>query len=109
MATAAAVVLSRALSPAAVTTREPAGDGRAVPKAGRIHYLNVNLSYEVWKDINFSFLQITHPDPLVYFPKLIVRWCGLNSVVFALLYAVCRYGVGWTEPLVTFSDDSSRS
>jgi hypothetical protein len=84
--TAAGTVLTRMLTPASVRTSEPVkGESHF-----RDHYLNVNLSYEVWKDIKFSFLQITHPDPYVYLPKLIVRWCGLNGVVFGIMLLAVR-------------------
>lgn len=55
------------------------------------HYLNVNLVYEVWKDVKFSFLQVSHPNPLVHIPRLLVIWGGLNLPCAMLL--VVLFGV----------------
>jgi hypothetical protein len=50
-------------------------------------YLNVNLSHELWRDITFSFLQISKDDPpaILYLFRLLWRWQLLNLIVFALL------------------------
>lgn len=54
---------------------------------GTDRYLNVNLSHELWKDIKFSFLQISHDDPptAVYLFRLLWRWQLFNLMVFSFV------------------------
>jgi hypothetical protein len=54
-------------------------------------YLNVNLSYALWKDIQFDLLQINYDDPpaVLYLFRLLWRWQGFNTIIFALLHALC--------------------
>ena len=52
--------------------------------------LNINLVYEVWKDVgkNFPILECSHPRAAVHVPRLIAIWAGLNvpcAVVLACL------------------------
>ena len=56
-------------------------------------YLNVNLSHEVWKDINFGFVQIKRDNPSTgkYLFRLLLRWNLFNCATFAFLYGVCYY------------------
>jgi hypothetical protein len=63
-----------------------------VPSAGKDKpdkrkYLNVNLSHELWKDIQFEFLQINYDSPPVYLYilRLLWRWHGFNTIVFGIL------------------------
>lgn len=64
-----------------VTTKD------AEAKSDRKKYLNVNLSHELWKDIKFSFLQISYDDPgaALYLYRLLWRWQCFNLVVFLLV------------------------
>lgn len=50
----------------------------------KYRYLNVNLSHELWKDISFSFLQISYDGPpaWLYLFRLLLRWQALNFLVF---------------------------
>lgn len=50
----------------------------------KFRYLNVNLSHELWRDISFSFLQISKDTPScsLYLCRLLSRWLLLNFVVF---------------------------
>ena len=52
-----------------------------------MRYLNVNLSYELWKDIQFSFLQINYDNPniILYIFRLLWRWQLFNIIVFIIL------------------------
>lgn len=56
-------------------------------------YLNVNLSHEVWKDINFEFVQIKRDNPSTgkYLFRLLLRWNLFNCATFVFLYGVSRY------------------
>jgi len=56
-----------------------------------IRYLNVNLSHELWKDITFDILQINHDEPpaALYLFRLLWRWQGFNTIVFAILNLIC--------------------
>ena len=103
VATTAGVLLTRVMVPPFVNTMEEVGDGTVVGKDGRVHYLNVNLSYEVWKDIKFQFLQITHPDFKVFAPRLVWRWCALNSLVFGFMWAGCKAADWGDKPYTTFT------
>jgi hypothetical protein len=59
-------------------------------------YLNVNLSHELWKDINFSMLQITYDNPpaVLYMVRLLVRWQGFNVIVYLVLSTAMRFVLG---------------
>ena len=50
-----------------------------------VKYLNVNVSHEVWKDIDFWFLNINHPDATRYLAQLWFRWSILNTIIFIVL------------------------
>jgi len=57
-------------------------------------YLNVNLSHELWKDITFPFLQISHDNPNthIYIIRLVWRWWLFNACVyFGILRPVYNY------------------
>lgn len=49
-------------------------------------YLNVNLVYELWKDIDVSFLKVSHPHPAVHLTRLVVLWSLLNVPFAAVLF-----------------------
>jgi len=75
------VSLSRGLTPKSVTARR------------QHHYLNVNLSHEVYKDL---FLFATYEDILkdsvvLYFLALFSHWQALNAVIFFFLSTASRY------------------
>lgn len=74
------VVLSRWLTPFQLPTK----------------YLNVNLSYELWRDVKIEILQINYGDPplFLYLFRLLWRWLCFNFLVFLLLYSVsyCIFG-----------------
>jgi hypothetical protein len=63
-----------------------------IPSHTTTAYLNVNLSHELWKDITFDLLQINYDDPpvFVYLFRLLWRWQGFNTIVFGILYLICR-------------------
>lgn len=51
-------------------------------------YLNVNLAYELWRDVKIDILQIKHDDPpdILYLFRLLWRWQCFNLLVFMFLY-----------------------
>jgi hypothetical protein len=56
-------------------------------------YLNLNLSHELWKDIELGFLTCVNtdnPTAAQYLFRLLWRWCLLNGVVFAVLHLGLR-------------------
>ena len=60
------------------------------------HYLNVNLAYEVWRELsmNIAFLRIQHDAPSVpvYMGRLLTRWFLLNTLIlvsFLSLWKLC--------------------
>jgi hypothetical protein len=57
----------------------------------KYRYLNVNLSHELWRDISFSFLQISKDNPTgwLYLVRLLWRWQLLNYLVFVLVLHPC--------------------
>jgi len=62
----------------------------------RFRYLNVNLCHELWRDISFSFLQISHDKPpgWLYLWRLLWRWQFFNFlVVVAILSPLSRIGM----------------
>jgi len=78
------VVLSRWLTPFSIEIIGNGKDSDGDTQADRHHYLNINLSHELWKDITFSFLQISKdaPSPRVYIFRLLWRWWLFNGLVF---------------------------
>jgi hypothetical protein len=63
-------------------------------------YLNINLAFELWKDITFEFLQIQrdHPPTHVYLWRLLWRWQLFNSIIFALvLYPLSNFYFGYLK------------
>lgn len=62
----------------------------------RYRYLNVNLCHELWRDITFSFLQISHDKPpgWLYLWRLLWRWQFFNYLVFVgILSPLSRIGL----------------
>jgi hypothetical protein len=55
-------------------------------EANAPRYLNVNLVYELWKDIDVSFLKVSHPHPAVHLTRLVVLWSLLNVPFAAVLF-----------------------
>ena len=96
------VLLSRWLTPHCIEVtnhlsggempqKNVSGDDKADPCKYR--YLNVNLSHELWKDIQLDFLQISKDDPPcgVYLFRLLWRWQFLNYLLFVgVLYPLSK-------------------
>ena len=62
--------------------------GAGPAAAAAVHeprYLNINLVFEVWKDVKFKVLQVTHPRPEIHIPRLLFIWGGLNLPCALLL------------------------
>lgn len=79
------VILSRWLTPHHIRNTSFASDLHNMQSDPiEYRYLNVNLSHEVWKDISFSFLQISvdKPSYWLYLFRLLWRWQLLNLLVF---------------------------
>jgi len=82
------VILARWLTPNSIVIvcngRDDNDGNYGKIQEGRQEYLNVNLSHELWKDISFSFLQISKddPSPIVYIARLLWRWWMFNAIVF---------------------------
>jgi hypothetical protein len=57
------------------------------------NYLNVNLSYELWKDIKIEFLRVSRDNPpaRVYLFRLLWRWQGFNVLVYLVLSIISRH------------------
>jgi len=98
------VLSSRCLTPAAIYMKAPSTIGNkdhidSGPPRGRdvfYYYLNVNLSYEVWKDLSksISFLRIQddRPSTLVYLCRLLTRWMLLNTVILVGAIGILEIG-----------------
>lgn len=90
------VLLSRVLTPYGLVICIPS---TARDKSSFFHYLNVNLSYEVWKDLSKSIaylrIQDDNPSVPVYLLRLLVRWGLLNSLLWAIAVAAafCMFGI----------------
>ena len=52
--------------------------------------LDINLVYEVWKDVKVKAVQVTHPNPFVHIPRLLFIWGGCNAPCALLLVAASR-------------------
>ncbi len=75
------------------TTRQhEKGEALTAPR-----YLNINLVYELWKDIDFAFLKVSHPSAAQHLLRLGVMWSLLNMPFCALLLWLSRVwgGAGW--------------
>ena len=100
------VLLSRFMTPFQVIVPIPKGRkprqhvDKEAGKINRIYeqpkYLNVNLSHELWKDINISILKINYDDPpaFVYLFRLLWRWIGFNALVFCFLHFASKHIFG---------------
>jgi len=70
-----------------------ARSSRKAETANRGAYLNVNLVYEVWRDLqSLPWIQCSHPSPWVHVPRLLCFWAVLNlpcSLVFAAVSTAC--------------------
>eukprot|EP00622_Pseudochattonella_farcimen_P002868 FR737908.1.p1 GENE.FR737908.1~~FR737908.1.p1 ORF type:complete len:173 (+),score=12.60 FR737908.1:38-556(+) len=69
------------------------GDERsetAKPTQEEPRYLNINLVYEVWKDVKFKAIQVTHPNPVIHIPRLLFIWGGLNLPCALLLWLASK-------------------
>lgn len=83
------VLCSRLLTPFGILVKlPPSFDDKSTPRRPFFYYLNVNLSYEVWKDLSktISFLRIEddYPSTAIYLSRLLVRWMFLNTVILVL-------------------------
>mmetsp|Transcript_11240 Transcript_11240/g.18580 ORF Transcript_11240/g.18580 Transcript_11240/m.18580 type:complete len:321 (-) Transcript_11240:30-992(-) len=80
------VCLSRWLTPHCIQAIKSKDDVASETKSDpqRYRYLNVNLCHELWRDITFSFLQISHDKPpgWLYLWRLLWRWQLFNYLVF---------------------------
>jgi hypothetical protein len=76
--------------------KETAAEDATKSDPQRFRYLNVNLCHELWRDITFSFLQISHDKPpgWLYLWRLLWRWQLFNYLVFvAILSPLSRIGL----------------
>ena len=82
------VLMSRLLTPRSVAL---VIDGEKTEK-----YLNLNLAYELWSDIKFTFVLVLE-DKLPYLFRLMVGWGIFNSIVFIIIYSVSyrTFGPAW--------------
>ena len=99
------VCLSRWLTPHCIqVSKGDDGSGKEETLAKqndpqRFRYLNVNLCHELWRDISFSLLQISHDKPpgWLYLWRLLWRWQLFNYLVFvAILSPLSRIGLAST-------------
>lgn len=81
------VFLSRWLTPHHIQLESSVSHQKFRSDPAKYRYLNVNLSHELWRDISFSFLQISKDSPscLIYLFRLLWRWQLLNLVVFVVV------------------------
>ena len=72
--------------------------GKMKGQKGQVNkYLNVNLAFELWKDVTFESLQIQRDQPSapLYLWRLIWRWQLFNSIIFAfILFPLSGYHFG---------------
>ena len=95
------VCLSRWLTPHCIQVikskeDDVASDEETKSDPQRYRYLNVNLCHELWRDITFSFLQISRDKPpgWLYLWRLLWRWQLFNYLVFvAILSPLSRIGL----------------
>lgn len=73
------ILLSRWLTPAEVRTEKGT------------FYLNVNLSYAVWKDIKYRWLQIKAENASAYLSQILCLAYCFNTAIFGVLWLLC-YG-----------------
>lgn len=71
------IVLSRLLTPPEIRTDNDT------------FYLNANLSYAIWKDIKFRWLQIKAENALAYLTHLMCLAFCFNTATFGVLWFVC--------------------
>ena len=83
------VLLSRLLTPHSIVAQ----DNKNYP----VQYLNLNLAYELWSDINLPFLLVLE-DRIPYLYRLFVAWWSFNAIVFAVLSYVSNRILG--PPLI---------
>lgn len=96
------VCLSRWLTPHSIQVikskedEETCAEDATKSDPQRFRYLNVNLCHELWRDITFGFLQISHDKPpkWLYLWRLLWRWQLFNYLVFiAILSPLSRIGL----------------
>lgn len=72
-----------------------------VPASVGDKYLNVNLSHELWKDLQqWEFLRINHANVWVYLWRLWWRWQAFNTVVFGVLFVLVKHVFHVDSPTV---------
>ena len=74
---------SAPLCPSPLTPHPP-------PRAPPYRPTDINLVYEVWKDVKVKAVQVTHPNPFIHIPRLLLIWGGCNLPCALLLVAVSR-------------------
>lgn len=81
------VLLSRWLTPHHIQIESKLSHQNFQSDPTKYRYLNVNLSHELWRDISFTFLQISKDSPScsIYLFRLLWRWQLLNWVVFVVV------------------------
>ena len=62
-------------------------------------YSNINLAWELWKDVKIKALQISYDDPPVgvYLMRLWFVWAGCTLLIFAGLFILSRVAFGSPE------------
>ena len=57
-------------------------------------YMNLNLSYELWKDVKIKFLEVFSKQPFfVYMPVLFVIWGGLSFICFHVIRGIQQLAI----------------
>lgn len=57
--------------------------------SGKHVYMNINLSWELWKDVKIKFLEVFAKQPFyIYLPCLLVVWGGMSYIFFEGLRVV---------------------
>ena len=63
--------------------------------SGKHVYMNINLSWELWKDVKIKFLEVFAKQPFyIYLPSLLVVWGGMSYIFFELLRGLQRVVIG---------------
>jgi len=67
------------LDPLSTSNRPGGGASREEDALGVVE-LNINLCYEVWRDVGdrFPMICVAHPDPKIHLPRLLAIWAALN-------------------------------
>jgi hypothetical protein len=81
-------------APSTISTIKATNNGKRSSYRYELYYLNINLSYEVYKDVqHIPFLRISSPTAMKWYQyifALIWRWQCFNTIVYLLFCYICH-------------------